>query len=297
LTRSSVPLLAWLGEPGSADVALTGGKSANLSRLASSCRVPPAFCLTVQAHALWSTAVLRQASGDFHDHWPKEFVSVVRHAYASLADRCQTVSPVLAVRSSAVDEDGTDASFAGLFLSCLNVRGLESLLEAIVRCWASAEHPRVSDYRAQQQLGPGGIAVLVQEMVAADAAAVVFSRSPTGSADEVLINANYGIGESIVSGTANPDTWTLRRKDLSVSRLIIGQKASMTVYDGDAGTREVPVLRTLRQRACLKPTQVEILGDLALNLEKTMGWPVDLECAFRGEDLYVLQCRPITIAR
>jgi phosphoenolpyruvate synthase/pyruvate phosphate dikinase len=294
MASASPPLLVWLGETGCDDVALTGGKTANLSKLASRCLVPPGFCLSVQAHAQWSATLLEQDSEEFLAGFPQQLICLVRQAYAELAERCQIASPVVAVRSSGVDEDGAVASFAGQFLSCLNIRGLEAVLDAIVRCWASAETPRAREYRARQGLGPGALAVLVQEMVAADAAAVVFSRGPTGSADNVLINANYGIGESIVSGTANPDTWTLRRTDLSQSALVIGQKATMTVFDGGAGTREVPVPRILRQRACLERDQVEALGRLALTLEATMGWPVDLECAFRGDKLYVLQCRPIT---
>lgn len=281
--------VAWLGEPGSEAVARTGGKAANLARLAARYSVPPGFCLTVAAHTQWSARVRA-------DERPAAFVSLVSEAYTALSERCGTTSPPVAVRSSAVDEDGAYASFAGVFVSCLNVRGVEALLEAIARCWASAEDPRALEYRARQGLGAGGVAVLVQEMVAADAAAVVFSRTPTGS-DEVLINANYGIGESIVSGLANPDTWYLRRADLSIERFVVGEKATMTMYDGIAGTREVAVLRTLRSRACLTPEQVEALGRLALALEADMGWPVDLECAFRGDDLWLLQCRPITSAR
>ncbi|MCX4246654.1 PEP/pyruvate-binding domain-containing protein [Paraliomyxa miuraensis] len=228
--------------------------------------------------------------------FPAAFVTLVSDAYAALSERCGATSPPVAVRSSAVDEDGAHASFAGIYVSCLNVRGVEALLAAIVRCWTSAEDPRALEYRARQCLSAAGTAVLVQEMVAADAAAVVFSRNPTGS-DEVLINANYGIGESIVSGLASPDTWHLRRADLSIARFVVGEKATMTVYDAAGGTREVAVLRTLRSRACLLPKQVEALGRLALALEATMGWPVDLECAFRGDDLWLLQCRPITTAR
>jgi pyruvate,water dikinase len=290
-------LIAWLGDQSCLDAALVGGKSANLSRLASSALVPPGFCLTIEAHAAWAPFLRQDNPIATPEGMPEAFVSAVRLAYAALSERCQASLPVLAVRSSGVDEDGAEASFAGLFHTCLNVRGVEALLQAITRCWSSAEEARVLEYRAHRGLAPGGLAVLVQEMVPADAAAVVFSRHPAGSADGVLINANYGIGESLVSGTTNPDTWILRRSDLSIMRTVIGEKATMTVPDGEAGTRDVPVLRTLRQRACLTPQHVESLGRLALKLEATMGWPVDLECAFHRENLYLLQCRPITTSR
>jgi len=294
LAASPSPFIVWLGETSCHDVTLTGGKSANLSRLSSTCRIPAAFCLTSPAYVRWSASVIKRLEDDCQTCWPEDWVDVVHDAYADLVERCQTATPVLAVRSSGVDEDGAESSFAGQFLSCLNVRGIDALLKAIARCWASAEDPRVVAYRTQQGLGAAGIAVLVQQMVAADAAAVVFSRNPTGVSDDVLINANYGIGESIVSGTTSPDTWSVQRADLSVSQFVIGQKATMTICDEIAGTRDVAVLRTLRQRACLQPGQVESLAQLALKLEAEMGWPVDLECAFRGDDLYVLQCRPVT---
>ncbi len=259
--------------------------------------VPPGFCLTVEAHTLWARSLLQDNPQPSLEGIPEEFVSAVRQAHAVLSERCQATLPVLAVRSSGVDEDGGDASFAGLFHTCLNVRGVEALLEAIRRCWLSAEEARVLEYRAHRGLRMGGLALLVQEMVPADAAAVVFSRHPAGSTDEILINAIYGIGESLVSGTTNPDTWTLRRSDLSIMGTVIGEKATMTVQDGEIGTREVPVMRTLRRRTCLTPRQVEELGGLALKLEATMGWPVDLECAFHRGNLYLLQCRPITTGR
>lgn len=287
-------LIAWLGEPDSLDSALVGGKSANLSRLASTALVPPGFCLTVEAHALWARSLRQDTSFSTPEGMADAFVSVVQEAHAALGNRCQASPPVLAVRSSGVDEDGGEASFAGLFQTCLNVRGVEALLQAITRCWLSAEDARVLEYRSHRGLARAGLAVLVQEMVPADASAVVFSRNPAGSTDEILINATFGIGESLVSGTTNPDTWVLRRSDLSIRGTDIGEKATMTVPDGEDGTREVPVLRTLRRQACLTPRQVDALAHLALKLEATMGWPVDLECAFRHETLYLLQCRPIT---
>lgn len=290
-------LITWLGDLSSHDAALVGGKTANLARLASTVLVPPGFCLTVEAHALWARSLLYDHPIPSPEGMPEAFVAAVRQAHAALCERCQTPLPVLAVRSSGVDEDGADASFAGLFHTCLNIRGVESLLQAITRCWSSAEEARVLEYRAHRDLPFGGLAVLVQEMIPADTAAVVFSRHPAGSADEILINANYGIGESLVSGTTNPDTWTLRRSDLSIMRTVIGEKATMTVPDGELGTREVPVLRTLRRRACLTPECVESLGHLARRLEASMGWPVDLECAFHRDNLYLLQCRPITTGR
>ncbi len=283
-----VPIL-WLGEAEAQVVPRVGGKAASLSRLAARYAVPPGFCLTVAAYTLWSSTVQCGENST-------ELERVVRGGLATLAERSGDLDPVVAVRSSAVDEDGLEASFAGLFVSCLNIRGVDATVAAVRRCWASAHDPRVKAYRAERGLEEVGVAVLVQLMVKGDASAVVFSTSPTGDPAEVLINANYGLGESVVGGLASPDTWYLRRTDLGVVRFVVGEKASMTIYAEGGGTREVAVPRTLRKRPCLSSAQVEALGRLALDLEADVGRPVDIECVLRGDKLMLVQCRPITTA-
>lgn len=279
------PIL-WLGEPGSDDPRLTGGKAANLGRLSAEYAIPPGFCVTAAAHRLWADVADSES--------PEDFVARVADAYAALGERCGAAEPAVAVRSSAVDEDSAAASFAGIYVTHLNVRGATEVRRAIGRCWASADDPRVAAYRDHRGLDRAGLAVLVQELVQADASAVVFSKNPaTGATDELLINANYGLGESIVGGVATPDQWIVPRPALSPPRFTLGHKEVMTVLS-EGGTREVPVLRTLRGRPCITDAQVLDLAQLALRLEATMGWPVDIECAFRGGRLYLLQCRPIT---
>lgn len=278
--------ILWLDEPGTDDASRTGGKAANLARLMTIHPVPPGFCLAASAHDRWAKAV--------EGRFPEDLTAVVDAAYTELGKRCGVKDPVVAVRSSAIDEDGAGASFAGIYITCLNVRGLDKVLRSIARCWASAEDPRVAAYRQKNGLSGAGLAVLVQELVAADSAAVAFSRNPTtGAADEVVINANYGLGESIVSGIATPDTWHLRKPELSTKSFQLGHKEQMTVLAAD-GTREIAVLRTLKARPCLTEAQVRELGSLALRLEETLGWPVDIECAYKGDKLFLLQCRPIT---
>jgi phosphoenolpyruvate synthase/pyruvate phosphate dikinase len=278
--------IVWLDEPGCDDAAVVGGKAANLARLMAIHLVPPGFCLSAAAHARWAGAA-RSA-------FPEDLTRLVEVAYAALGERRGGKDPAVAVRSSAIDEDGASASFAGIYTSLLNVRGLDGVLHAIAQCWASAEDPRVAAYRRGKGLSDAGIAVLVQALVAADCSAVVFSRNPTtGASDEIVINANWGLGESIVGGLATPDTWIVSKPALSTVRFILGAKETMTVLSGD-GTREVPVLRTLRVRPSLTDPQVRELAALAVRLEDIMGWPVDLECAYQADQLYLLQCRPIT---
>lgn len=278
-----------LDEPACQDATIAGGKAANLARLMAVHPVPPGFCLTAEAHDRWA--------GEATESFPEALARSVAEAYADLGRRCGVEEPVVAVRSSAVDEDGASASFAGIYVTCLNVRGLDAVLRAIVRCWASAADPRVAAYRRSRGLAGAGVAVLVQELVAADAAAVAFSKNPTtGAADEIVINANWGLGESVVGGLATPDTWILRRPELSTLRFQLGAKEQMTILDAE-GTKEVPVLRTLRARPSLDAAQVRRVAELAVRLEEAMGWPVDIECAFKAEQLYLLQCRPVTTGK
>ena len=274
--------LLWLGDPQSFDAALVGGKAANLSRLARMYhRVPDGFCLPV--------TLMNQAH-------PLDLRYEIERAIADLMACHRLPDFVAAVRSSAVDEDGAVASFAGQHESYLNIAGAEEIVQAIARCWESARSERALDYRRQQGLSVARIrlAVLVQQLVAADVSAVAFSANPvTGDRDEVLINASWGLGESIVGGTVTPDTFVVRKSDLAVTGQRIAEKEHMTV-SVPGGTREVNVPRFLRNEASLAKEQTIEIAQLVLSLEATMDYPVDIECAYAGGELYLLQCRPIT---
>jgi pyruvate,water dikinase len=217
-------------------------------------------------------------------------------AYRDLAVRCDITDLSVAVRSSAVDEDGASRSFAGQYETSLNIVGVDAVAEAVLRCWASVCSERALAYRQGQGLPAAGVrlAVLVQQLVLADASAVVFSANPvTGSRHEVVINAGWGLGESIVSGTVTPDTYVIRKADLAVVARDIAEKRRMTVR-APAGTHGVPVPRQQQKVPSIDDGQVVELARLAMTLEATMGWPVDIECAYQGRALHLLQCRPIT---
>jgi pyruvate,water dikinase len=137
-------------------------------------------------------------------------------------------------------------------------------------------------------------AVLVQQLVPADVSGVLFSADPvTGARDVILINASWGLGESIVGGTVTPDTYRVDKETLTIRAREIGTKQRMTVRIAD-GTEEVDVPRVLRGVPALNDEQIVQAAGLARTLEEDMGWPVDVECAFRGRSMYLLQCRPIT---
>jgi pyruvate,water dikinase len=206
---------------------------------------------------------------------------------------------VVAVRSSAVDEDGAAASFAGQHETYLNIVGADAILLAVSRCWESARSERALEYRRQQGLSLERLklAVLVQQLIAADTAAVAFSANPiTGNRTEIMINASWGLGESIVGGTVTPDTYIVRKSDLEIIQRDIADKQQMTVSI-PGGTQEVEVPHFLRKQASLEDEQVTEMAKLALTLEETMGHPVDVEGAYAGGKLYLLQCRPITTLR
>jgi pyruvate,water dikinase len=136
----------------------------------------------------------------------------------------------------------------------------------------------------------------VQCLVVADVSAVVFTSNPvTGDRSEVVINATWGLGESLVDGTVTPDALTLRKSDCAVTHRCPGAKRRMTVAVG-GGTEEVEVPGFLRAQPALSDSQAIELAHLGLRLEETMGRPVDVECALRFDRVFLLQCRAITTA-
>jgi len=271
----------WLDTPACQDPTRVGGKAANLGRLAASHPVPPGFCLAA------TRADTRRL--------PPTLQVQLAAAYADLGKRCGISQPQVAVRSSAVDEDGQHASFAGQHESYLNIIGPDAVANAVQRCLASARTERAIHYRRSHGLGDkANVAVLVQQLVMADVSAVVFSADPrTGERDRVVINATWGLGESLVGGTVTPDLYVVQKSDLEILSRQITEKTCMTVARPE-GTREVPVPRCMQKEAALKDTQITALARLALTLETSQGWPVDLECAYQNGHLYLLQCRPIT---
>jgi phosphoenolpyruvate synthase/pyruvate phosphate dikinase len=294
---SDAPTICWLGQAECHTHTLVGGKAANLSRLAATFRVPPGFCLTTAAfeYALACGVVIDEIL-ETPGALPDALRNDLTNAYTTLAARCDVAAPAVAVRSSAVDEDGASASFAGQHETFLNIVGAEHVAEAVVQCWRSAGSARAHAYRNQQGLPSDKLrlAVLVQQLVLADVSAVLFTANPvTGNRDELIINASWGLGESIVGGTVTPDSYVLRAADLACISQQVAEKRRMTVPNA-GGTSEVDVPRFLRRRSALSDDQVVELGRLGQALEGLMGTPVDIECAYQFGRLYLLQCRPIT---
>jgi phosphoenolpyruvate synthase/pyruvate phosphate dikinase len=255
----------WLGDEEAFSPGRVGGKAAALSRLASAHSVPRGFVLPPDVDATAAEA-----------------------AYESLG------MPAVAVRSSAVDEDGAEHAFAGIYETYLNVVGREELVTAIRRCREAARSLRVAEYRRDAGLTDGELAVLVQELVAADLSAVAFTADPiTGDRNVVVVNASYGLGESIVGGTVTPDEIVVSKDPPAIRDYTIATKERMTVLV-PGSTREIDVPALLRQRPALTNDQALEVASLAMRVEREAGGPVDIECSFRDGTLFLLQARPIT---
>jgi pyruvate,water dikinase len=226
----------------------------------------------------------------------KELATAIGKAYETLEEKCGVKDVPVAVRSSAIDEDGAADSFAGLHDTYLNIRGVNEVVEAIIRCWESLQNERAQEYREARSLDSASalMGVVVQQLVNADISAVAFSANPiTGSRDEIVINANYGLGEAVVSGATTPDTIIVSKTDHRIQTLSIGAKEVMTVRTED-GTTEKSTPRIMRNQPSLTPEQAASIADLVALMEDHHGWPVDLEVAIQGTDIFLLQCRPIT---
>jgi len=295
-----------------------GGKGASLARLAAAgLPVPPGFHITTHAYrrfvsenrlagAIVSAAlqvqtdepatferVSRRIQSLFAQGTiPRNLADVIRQWYGELgAD-----NPAVAVRSSATAEDLPEMSFAGQQETFLNVRGDEHVLAAVKRCWASLWTARAIGYRARQGIHPKDVslAVVVQRLVPADAAGILFTANPvTGARDQMIINAAWGLGEAIVGGHVTPDTLIVNKQTGAMAAQEIADKEVMTVRLSE-GTREEPVPADKRTQAALQPPQVAELIRLGAQIEELFSQPMDIEWAMRDEHLFIVQARPIT---
>jgi phosphoenolpyruvate synthase/pyruvate phosphate dikinase len=296
MTTMGTDNVLWLGGMRCGDPAVSGSKAARLSRLAVSQQVPPGFCLT-------ASALEREGHGNSVRNTNEQLIALSQPllddlacAYRRLGELCGQTDPNVAVRSSALEEDGAMSSFAGQFETYLNVKGVDAVADAVVRCQRSAGGARVQEYRRRRGLSPsdGRVAVLIQQLIAADVSAVLFSANPiTGSREEVIVTATWGLGESLVGGAVTPDTYAVRKADLVVISRQVSQKRRMTVaVPGGIEERDVP--RFLQDQAALDDVMLRAVARLALTLEADQGAPVDVECALRAGQVFLLQCRPVT---
>ncbi len=200
-----------------------------------------------------------------------------------------------AVRSSAIGEDSAAASFAGAHLSVLGVVGADAVAEAIRQVQASALDPSALTYREQHGLeDTPRMGVVIQRMVGAEVAGVLFTRNPVTGESERVIEASWGLGETVVAGLVTPDQYRLGA-DGRVLQRSSGEKDVALVLGADGRTREEPVFGDRVEALCLDDANLRALHELALACDRVFGAPDhDIEFAFVGGMVHLLQRRPIT---
>jgi pyruvate,water dikinase len=228
------------------------------------------------------------AAADVPERLAHEIVAAYR---AVLGD---SGSVAVAVRSSATAEDTADTSFAGMNVSFTNVPE-SRLIERVRDCWVSLYGDRVMAYRAERGLtDEPAIAVVVQEMRASERAGVMFTRSDRGL-DELVIEAAFGLGEVVVSGTVEPDTYRVDRATGRVRDIHVGRKLTALMSDsGGEHSEDLPV--ELAYARVLADDDIQRLARLGLEIERHYGAPQDIEWTFVGGDISIVQSRPITFA-
>jgi pyruvate,water dikinase len=229
-------------------------------------------------------------SGDLVEAIASEDEKAIEKVAKAIAD----LSAPFAVRSSAVDEDGASASFAGQHLTVLNVHSAADVPGAVREVWWSANSDSAITYRQRVGLFTRpSVGVVVQTLINPDVAGVMFTEHPVTGADERLIEASWGLGEAVVAGLVVPDHFRLERSGRVLERKA-GRKRIAIRSLPNGGTFEQPVAPAQVTSLCLNDDQLAALGELALLCEKVYGPRRDIEWAFHNETLYLLQCRAIT---
>ncbi len=316
-TKQDSPLVLALDDA-SATLERVGGKGASLARLAAAgLPVPPGFHITTAAYrhfvaryglqeqilaavsttspdqpATYEAAAQTIATLFARHPMPDEVARAVRQAYVQLGGGDLPV----AVRSSATAEDLPDLSFAGQQETYHNMHGEAMVLDAVKRCWASLWTARAIAYRTQHGIAQEevSLAVVVQELVPAEAAGILFTANPlTGARDQIMINAAWGLGEAIVSGQVTPDTMVVDKAGGMLKDVQISEKQVMTVRTA-SGTREEPVPADQRRQAVLSPAQAAELARIGVRIEQLYGQPIDIEWVLSADRFFIVQARPIT---
>lgn len=304
--------LLWLADCTDDCQNLVGGKATGLGHLLrNGFTVPPGFAVTTAAyrthveHNQLAPAIQRLLSGPpdaaaeqiralFESSEPApDLVTQVLQAYEQLA------GPV-AVRSSATMEDLADASFAGQQETYLWLLNAEQVVQHIVRCWASLFTPQAIAYRAHRGAPAEDLAmaVVVQEMVPAEAAGVMLTLDPTnGDRSAIIIEASYGLGVAVVNGEVTPDRFCVDKVTLDIRSRAVGDKHIAYRFDpAIEGTRTEPVPPQQRRQTSLSDAEVIQLAEMAKRMERAMGRPQDIEWAIGpGRAILLLQARPETV--
>ncbi len=317
MTNPIYPISLWILPLASeqASLALVGGKGMNLARLArAGFPVPPGFLLTTRAYhdfmadnQLIQPILTMVERVDPADLQALEEVSRhIRALFAAGVLRPELKEQILAayerldgaevaVRSSATAEDLPDMSFAGQQDTYLNIVGSEQVCQAVVNCWSSLWTARAIGYRARNQVAhsEAALAVVVQTMVESQASGVMFTANPlSGLRSEIVIDATLGLGEALVSGQVEPDHYVVDLGKGAVIHKSLGAKALAIHGKAGGGTQTEEQPRSDVQ--ALADEQITALAQLGAQVQAEYGFPQDIEWAWAGGRLYLLQSRPVT---
>ena len=300
------------------DVAVAGGKGASLGEMTKAkIPVPSGFVVVASAfdRFLLETDLLHDIEAQLKKVNYKDTNSVDRYSNVIRAmiakadfpkDLAVTIyenfdklqSKLVAVRSSATAEDSKTASWAGELETYLNTTRKE-LLEKVKKCWSSLFTPRAIFYRREKKLHKAkvSVAVVVQEMVQSEVSGITFTVHPvTQDKDQMIIEAGYGLGETIVSGQITPDSYVISKKDDMIIDINVVEQKKMLVKMGN-GNKMVTVKKRLASKQKLTGKQIVELARLCKRVESHYGFPVDIEWSLVGRKFYILQSRPITTLR
>jgi len=262
------------------DGELVGGKGLSLGRMfAAGLPVPPGFCVTTTAYRR------------LHGHSPASDPSLIEQIGAAYR---QLGGGLVAVRSSATAEDSAIASFAGQLNTILGVQGENDVCTAVARCWKSLHSERVAAYLRDRGIPDEGLAlaVVIQRLIVAEIAGVLFTRDPLDpQGHRMLVEASWGLGESVVSGKLAPDRYHIDRESGQIVEQHIAEK---TVQVTNAGACAVPADK--QNQSCLDAARLAELADLGRRVEDLFGEPCDIEWACADGCFWLVQARPITAA-
>ena len=279
-TAAPATFILDLGEVAPGDASLVGRKAFHLATLSrSGFDVPPGFCVTTEAFRHCQTLSRGEPV------LPQSLREIIVAAW------WRSGLTMAVIRSSASEEDGEDASWAGIFPTVLPVTSEGDMLAAVETCFRAMHEPSVERYRSACERGerPPAMAVLVQSLIDAEAAGVAFTANPmTGCRDEIVINAVPGLGEPLSAGRISGDVFVVGR-DGTVKSASITAKPFMLTWEG-----EVVLPRDRAEQRAITEAGAAAVARLATRVERVFGSPQDIEFAIASGRFYLLQARPIT---
>jgi len=332
LAEMKTELVLWFENLRKTDIPSVGGKNANLGEMTNAgIPVPPGFAITAFSYKKFIEEtgiasriyeIIKETVTNLNDPkqfeiaskkireliestpMPRDVETAIRAAYEELCRKLNLKDVFVAVRSSATAEDLADASFAGQQETYLNIRGVNEVLTATIKCWSSLFTPRAIFYRTEKGFAHEKvfISVGVQKMVNSSAAGVMFTINPvTGDLGQIVIEGNHGLGEAVVSGAVTPDDFVVDKKSGKIVERRLARKTVQYIRDPNTGKTvhaDVPVDK--QEQPCINDEEIVKLAELANRIENHYGTPQDIEWAIDRDlqfpgSMFIVQSRPETV--